>query len=120
MQRTDGIDRHRNYTITGEMRRELKDFYGNYCSEGETRSYQRGILWKRLSDGYPYGSGRRGISKYVRDTQDVTPTVIASTASPFKFTSVMYAVNREKYENVQILNWWMSFRLYPADRFLHG
>ncbi|HIX60471.1 MAG TPA: threonine synthase [Candidatus Blautia gallistercoris] len=91
-----------SYTITGEMRGELKDFYGNYCSEGETR--------EAISAVY-YGSGylmdthtavAAGVyQKYVRDTQDVTPTVIASTASPFKFTrSVMYAVNREKYENM--------------------
>lgn len=91
-----------SYEITEEMKAELKDFYGNYCSEGET--------YEAISAVY-YGAGylmdthtavAAGVyQKYVRDTQDVTPTVVASTASPYKFTrSVMYAVNREKYENL--------------------
>jgi len=36
--------------------------------------------------------------KYVADTKDETKTVIASTASPYKFTrSVMEAIDKEKY-----------------------
>ena len=36
--------------------------------------------------------------KYVADTKDETKTVIASTASPYKFTRrVMEAIDKEKY-----------------------
>ena len=76
------------YEITEEMKSQLADFYGNYCSEGET--------YEAISALY-YGAG------YLIDTQteDATPAVVASTASPYKFTrSVMYAVNREKYETM--------------------
>lgn len=39
--------------------------------------------------------------KYKKDTQDNTKTVIASTASPFKFTrSVMTAIDK-KYEDME-------------------
>ena len=39
--------------------------------------------------------------KYVKETGDNTKTVIASTASPFKFTrSVMDAIDKEKYDSM--------------------
>ena len=64
------------YTITDEMKKGLADFYGNYCSEEETKETIHNVY-----------------KKYLKDTDDHTVTVIASTASPYKFTrSVMDAV----------------------------
>lgn len=89
------------YTITEEMKKGLEDFYGNYCSEGETRE---AISATWYGSGYmidPHTAVAAGVyQKYVRDTDDQTPTVIASTASPYKFTrSVMNAVS-DRYEGL--------------------
>ena len=89
------------YEITGEMRSELADFYGNYASEEETAA----IIRKIYEDcGYVIDTHTAVASavyeKYKADTKDTTRTVIASTASPFKFTrSVMNAID-EKYDTM--------------------
>ncbi len=87
------------YEITGEMKAELKDFYGNFATESETAEEI-----KRLYDacGYVLDTHTAVASsvyqKYVAETGDKAKTVIASTASPFKFTrSVMNAID-EKYD----------------------
>ena len=83
------------YEITGEMKAALKDFYGNYADEAETAAEI-----KRLYEdcGYVIDTHTAVASavyrKYVEETGDHTKTVIASTASPFKFTrSVMNAID---------------------------
>ncbi|MBP3206512.1 MAG: threonine synthase [Lachnospiraceae bacterium] len=87
------------YVITDEMKQGLADFYGNYASEAETAEEI-----KRLYDscGYVIDTHTAVASavyrKYVKETGDTTKTVIASTASPFKFTrSVMNAIDT-KYD----------------------
>lgn len=89
------------YEITPEMREELSDFYGNYADEKETAAEIR-----RLYEdcGYVLDTHTAVASavyqKYVRETGDGTKTIIASTASPFKFTrSVMNAID-EKYDRM--------------------
>lgn len=82
------------YTITEDMKKGLADFYGNYCSEEETKE---AIHATYKSSDYvidPHTAVAAGVyKKYLADTDDHTPTVIASTASPYKFTrSVMDAV----------------------------
>ena len=82
------------YTITEDMKKGLADFYGNYCSEEETKE---AIHATYKSSDYvidPHTAVAAGVyKKYLADTDDHTPTVIASTASPYKFTrSVMNAV----------------------------
>lgn len=89
------------YTISDEMREGLSDFYGNFCSEGETRE---AISATYYGSGYvidPHTAVAAGVyQKYLRDTQDDTVTVIASTASPYKFTrSVMNAVS-DRYQDL--------------------
>ena len=90
------------YEITDEMRAQLADFYGNYTSEEETAS----VIKKLFEDtGYiidTHTAVAAGVyEKYKKDTKDVdTKTVIASTASPFKFTrSVMDAIDH-KYNSM--------------------
>ncbi len=83
------------YEITGEMRAQLSDFYGNYAGEAETAETIRALYEKT---GYvidPHTAVASCVyQKYKNDTKDTeTKTVIASTASPFKFTrSVMDAI----------------------------
>ena len=92
---TDG-----KYAITDEMKAKLSDFYGNYTSETETAEVIRDLYEKT---GYiidTHTAVAAGVyHKYLKDTNDTeTKTVIASTASPFKFTrSVMDAID-PKYD----------------------
>ena len=87
------------YQITAEMREQLADFYGNFADETETADRIRSMY---ENTGYVLDTHTAVASavyqKYVSDTKDETKTVIASTASPFKFTrSVMNAID-PKYD----------------------
>lgn len=87
------------YRITDEMKDELVDFYGNYANEKETAEEISQVYQKT---GYVMDThtavASRVYRKYVAETGDKTKTVIASTASPYKFTrSVMDAIDPEKY-----------------------
>lgn len=83
------------YEITEQMREQLEDFYGNYASEEETAVRIREMY---ENTGYVLDTHTAVASavyrKYVADTKDETVTLIASTASPFKFTrNVMKAID---------------------------
>ena len=80
------------------MKAKLSQFYGNYASEKETAETIKKVY---ESDQYIMDThtavAATVYDKYVQATKDQTPTVIASTASPYKFTrSVMEAID-EKY-----------------------
>lgn len=82
------------YVITGEMKDALEDFYGNYASEEETAAK---IAKVYKDTGYVLdthtGVAAAVYDKYRAETGDNTTTVIASTASPYKFArSVMEAI----------------------------
>ena len=91
------------YAITEEMKEQLADFYGNYTSEAETAKVICDLYDKT---GYvidTHTAVAAGVyKKYKEETKDTeTKTVIASTASPFKFTrSVMDAFDKEKYDSM--------------------
>ena len=90
------------YEITPQMQEKLKDFYGNYASEEETAEAIRTLYEKT---GYILDThtavAASVYGKYKAETKDEqTATVIASTASPFKFSrSVMDAIDKEKYDS---------------------
>ena len=91
------------YEITPQMQEKLKDFYGNYASEEETAEAIRTLYEKTgyiLDTHTAVASSVYG--KYKAETKDdQTTTVIASTASPFKFSrSVMDAIN-PKYDTME-------------------
>lgn len=93
---TDG-----KYVITDEMKAELADFYGNYATEAETAEVIKETYEKT---GYVMDThtavAASTYKKYVAETGDEEVTVIASTASPFKFTrSVMNAID-PKYDEL--------------------
>lgn len=87
------------YSITEEMKGKLQDFYGNYGSEEETS----GVIKKIYEEtGYVIDTHTAVAAvvydKYTKDTADTTKAVIASTASPFKFTrNVMNSID-SKYD----------------------
>lgn len=83
------------YEITGDMRAQLSDFYGGYASEKETAETIKALYEKT---GYVIDTHTAVAAavcrKYQEETKDGTLTLIASTASPFKFTrSVMDAID---------------------------
>ncbi len=87
------------YTITDEMKANLAEFYGNYADETETAATIKKVY---ESDNYIMDThtavAAAVYDKYVATTNDTTPAVIASTASPYKFTrSVMNSID-EAYD----------------------
>ena len=85
------------YTITEEMKAQLGDFYGNFCSEEETANTISEIYKDSNYVIDTHTAVAAGVyKKYVSETDDHLPTVIASTASPYKFTrSVMDALGED-------------------------
>ena len=90
------------YEITPEMRDKLTDFVGGYASEEECFA-----MIKALYDEFGYvidthtAVASAVYKKYRKETNDQTKTIIASTASPYKFTrSVMKAIDR-KYDSME-------------------
>lgn len=88
------LSRVGSYDITEDMKPTLADFYGNYASEEETAK-EIGNVFRE--SGYVLDTHTAVASavyrKYLAESGDGTKTVIASTASPFKFTrSVMEAL----------------------------
>ncbi len=89
------------YTITNQMKEQLVDFYGNYATEAEVAD-----TIKKLYENEKYiidthtAVAATVYEKYKTQTKDETTTVIASTASPYKFTrSVMNDID-SSYETM--------------------
>ena len=87
------------YEITAEMKAELADFAGGYATEAQTADTIKALYEKT---GYVIDThtavAASVYEQYKAKSSDNTKTVIASTASPFKFTrSVMQAID-EKYD----------------------
>ncbi|MCR5715866.1 MAG: threonine synthase [Lachnospiraceae bacterium] len=83
------------YEISPEMKEKLKEFFGGFATQQETADQIRKVY---EDCGYILDTHTAVASsvyeKYVAKTADHTPCVIASTASPFKFTrSVMTAID---------------------------
>ena len=79
----------------------MKDFYGNYATEEETAQTIKEVYNKAdyIIDTHT-AVAASVYKKYEKETGDTTKTVIASTASPFKFTrSVMDAID-PKYDSM--------------------
>ena len=89
------------YSITEEMKAKLADFFGGYATEQETAD-----IIKKIYDNCGYVIDTHTAvaacvyEQYKAATGDNTKTVIASTASPYKFTrSVMAAIAPEKADD---------------------
>ena len=90
------------YEITDEMKAQLADFYGNYASEEEVSAT---IARVYKEDQYVLDThtavAAAVYGKYLADTKDETRTVIASTASPYKFArSVLHAIDKDAYDSL--------------------
>ncbi len=82
------------YTITEEEQKQLSVFEGGFATEDENAACIRDTFEKTgyVTDTHT-GVANCVYQKYVAETNDQTPTVIVSTASPYKFSrSVMNAI----------------------------
>ena len=82
------------YNISDDMKEKLSDFVGGFATEEETSATIKRIY---ESDGYvidTHTAVAANVYNKYREGGDNTPTVIASTASPYKFTrSVMTSID---------------------------
>ncbi len=91
--KTDGI-----YEVPSDVKDKMKSaFYGGFCDEENTKSTIKNLF---DSKGYlcdTHTSVAVSVyDNYVKQTSDTTPTVIASTASPYKFSkSVLEALTSD-------------------------
>lgn len=89
------------YELSDEMRANLSDFAAGYATEAEVKAKIADVYKKT---GYVMDThtavAASVYEKYQADTKDAKKTVIASTASPYKFSrSVMTAIDA-RYEGV--------------------
>jgi len=95
------------YQINTEMKEKLKDFYGGFAPQEESRQFIKEIFEesKYLID--PHTAVAYAVyKKYVKETGDKTKTVIVATASPFKFTkSVMESIDNwyKKFDDFELI-----------------
>lgn len=93
------LSKEGKYEITSAMKENMVDFYGNYASEAETAETIKALYDKT---GYVIDThtavAATVLNKYKEASKDNTKAIVASTASPFKFTrSVMNAIDA-KYD----------------------
>ena len=88
------------YQITDEMKSRLKDFYGAFATETETAREIREVYER---SGYVIDThtavASRVSRKYIADTGDHTPMVVASTASPYKFARTVVCSIRPELQS---------------------
>lgn len=99
------------YKISGEMLNKLQSiFCGGYCDDGDTKktigNYFKNLNY--LADTHT-GVALKVYDEYKAKTGDMSPYVVASTASPYKFShSVLDAIGKEipadEFECVEALS----------------
>ena len=98
----DALNSGGAYTVDAETADAVRAlFYGGCCNDEQTVETIRRVF---CEDGYLCDThtavALHVYAQYTRETGDRTPTVIASTASPYKFSdSVLDAFNAEKPED---------------------
>lgn len=95
----DALSKDGEYAISEDMQKQLIDFVGGYASEEDTKEAIKSLYEKT---GYVIDTHTAVASyvcrQYKEQSKDHTKVIIASTASPYKFTrSVMNALD-EKYD----------------------
>lgn len=82
----ENLDQEKRYEVSGRIREGLKEFWGGFATEEETK---KTIGDRYRSDEYLMDTHTAVACKvyedYRRETGDHTPAVIASTASAYKF-----------------------------------
>ncbi|MBQ9487244.1 MAG: threonine synthase [Selenomonadaceae bacterium] len=93
------------YKIDAPLKKKLdKIFHADFATEDETSHMIKEMFsqFKYLVDPHT-AVALKVVSNYRRDTRDMTPVVVASTASPFKFTSAVLKALGQTTEGVDDL-----------------
>ena len=84
------LELDKSYEVSDKIRDKLKEFYADYADQQETLATIRDMY---ENNGYLIDThtavGYRVYMKYAEKTGDHTKTVIASTASPYKFANAV-------------------------------
>jgi len=89
------------YRIDSEMKKRLKDFYGGFAPQEESRQCIKEIFEKSKYLIDPHTAVAYAVyKKYIKETGDKTKTVIVATASPFKFTKTVMGAIDKKYREM--------------------
>ena len=103
----DSLKEKGYYRIGSEMKKKLKDFYGGFVSQEESRQCIKEIFDKSKYLIDPHTAVAYAVyKKYVKETGDKTRTIIVATASPFKFTkSVMESIDSQykKFDDFELI-----------------
>jgi len=95
------------YRIDSERKKKLKDFYGGFAPQEESRQCIKEIFEKSKYLIDPHTAVAYAVyKKYIKETGDKTRTVIVATASPFKFTkSVMESIDSryKKFDDFELI-----------------
>lgn len=90
------------YSVTEEMKEQISAFYGGYVEDEGTQAYIKQVYEEEnyLMDTHT-AVAYAVYDQYVKETGDETPTVIISTASPYKFTGSVMGSLDERYKEVE-------------------
>lgn len=93
------------YKIPAPLKKKLdKIFYADFADEADTAK-----IIKEVYDNFKYlidthtAVALSVVGKYRRDTQDMSPVIAASTASPFKFTNAVLTALGQPVEGIDDL-----------------
>ena len=111
--RTGAYDRNRDFILTTSPSMDILissnlerliyriDFYGNYATQEECAAQIRSLYEDTDYVLDPHTAVAAAVyNKYKEETGDTTKTVIASTASPYKFTRTVLSAMDEKYADM--------------------
>ncbi len=108
----DMLKKEGRYEVTDEIKKIIaEDFFADFATEEETAEMIKESFSEKsyLMDTHTAVAGKV-MEKYRKKTNDNTPTIVASTASPYKFnTSVLKALGedtsgKDEFELLALLN----------------
>jgi len=112
------------YRIDSEMKKRLKDFYGGFAPQEESRQCVKEIFEKSKYLIDPHTAVAYAVyKKYIKETGDKTRTVIVATASPFKFTkSVMESIDSryKKFDDFELIEKMSDLAQIPIPPGIRG
>lgn len=92
------------YKIDAPLKKKLdKIFYADFATESETENMIKEVFshFKYIVDPHT-AVALKVLSNYRKDTRDMTPIIVASTASAFKFTNSVLKALGEKIEEDEL------------------
>ncbi len=115
----NGLDKDKVYEVNEKVRAGLGDFYGGYCTQEETLA-TIGRMWREnhyLMDTHTAVAYK--VYEDYRKSGDETPTVIASTASAYKFAESVARQSASVLAPTDSLMW-RRLRKRPMCRYRMG